>query len=70
LVEKMKTVRPLAKIVLMSGYSEYSAGASSGSQSQPVMVQKPFTQGSLVAAVREALDGKSSVNGSPRGTAN
>ncbi len=70
LVEKMKTVRPLAKIVLMSGYSEYSAGTSSSSQSQPVMVQKPFTQGSLVAAVREALEKKSAPNGLPRGPAN
>ncbi len=70
LVEKMKTVRPLAKIVLMSGYSEYSAATSSSSQTQPVMVQKPFTQGSLVAAVREALDRKSAPNGLPRGPAN
>ena len=67
LIEKMKTVRPLAKVVLMSGYSEYSAGNPSGSQSQPVMVQKPFTQGSLVAAIREALDRKASANGHPRG---
>jgi nitrogen-specific signal transduction histidine kinase/CheY-like chemotaxis protein len=70
LVEKMKIVRPLAKIVLMSGYSEYSAGNPGNSQSQAVMVQKPFTQGSLAAAVREALDKKSSPNGHPRGTGN
>ena len=68
LVEKMKTVRPLAKIVLMSGYSEYNAGNSSSSHAQPVLVQKPFTQGSLVAAIREAIEGKSAAGGTPRGT--
>ena len=66
LVEKMKTVRPLAKVVMMSGYSEYSAANAPSSQSQPVMVQKPFTQSSLVAAVREALERKSASNGHPR----
>ena len=70
LVEKMKTVRPLAKVVLMSGYSEYSAGNPTHSQSQPVLVQKPFTQGSLVAAIREALERKSAANGNPRAPGN
>ena len=69
LVDKLKTVRPTAKIVFISGYSEYGAANPSASNSQSVMIQKPFTQGSLVAAVREALDGRSSPNGNPRGTA-
>jgi len=67
LVEKLKAVRPGVKVVLMSGYTDYSEPKSEASFLQAVMIPKPFSQGSLVEAVRGALEGKSSEQGAPRG---
>jgi len=56
LAEKLKTMRPGVKVVFMSGYAEYGSGDSARPQPQAVVLQKPFTQNAIVAAVREVLE--------------
>ena len=56
LLERLKSVRPGAKGVLMSGYSEYSAGPPSAGM-EALMIEKPFSKNSLLGKVREALVG-------------
>ncbi len=58
LAERLKTVLPEVKVVLVSGYAEYS-GASWSAGFKPVAVlQKPFSRAALVEKVREALQGR------------
>ena len=55
LMQRLKLVRPDTKVVLMSGYSEYS-NASTPSELTPVlMLEKPFSQQLLMEKIREAL---------------
>jgi two-component system, cell cycle sensor histidine kinase and response regulator CckA len=56
LLERLKSVRPGAKGVLMSGYSEYSAGPPSAGM-EALMIEKPFSKNSLLGKVREVLVG-------------
>jgi len=65
LAERLRAVRPGIKIVLMSGYTDYSNGAPSQAVNQAAMLPKPFSQSSLVEAVRQALEGKQAGNGTP-----
>jgi two-component system, cell cycle sensor histidine kinase and response regulator CckA len=56
LLERLKLVRPGTKGVLMSGYSEYSAGPPSADMAA-LIIEKPFSKNSLLEKVREALVG-------------
>jgi len=56
LLERLKSVRPGTKGVLMSGYSEYSAGPPSAGM-EALMIEKPFSKNSLLGKVREVLVG-------------
>jgi signal transduction histidine kinase/ActR/RegA family two-component response regulator len=67
LAQKLKGLRPGLKVVLMSGYTDYSDPNNGANSLQAVMIPKPFSQNSLVEAVRGALEGKSSEQGTPRG---
>jgi len=55
LIEKMKTVRPAARAILMSGYSEQFRTRQDESSANPAVLQKPFSMTVLVAAVRAML---------------
>jgi signal transduction histidine kinase/CheY-like chemotaxis protein len=55
LVKRMKALRPAAKVIFMSGYSEYFKSPRDESLSQLPLLQKPFSMNSLVAAVKEVL---------------
>jgi signal transduction histidine kinase/CheY-like chemotaxis protein len=59
LAERLRTVRPHTKIVLMSGYSEYFAGPRDQNPSRALTLQKPFSRPSLVEKIREALSANS-----------
>jgi signal transduction histidine kinase/CheY-like chemotaxis protein len=65
LAGRLKIVLPDAKILFMSGYSEYSnAGASNQDTSQLTILQKPFSISALVDKVREVLQRDGVVKGS------
>jgi signal transduction histidine kinase/CheY-like chemotaxis protein len=59
LARRLKTVRPDTKLLLMSGYSEYTHSPGSHHLSQDLILPKPFSRSSLVEKVREALAGSS-----------
>jgi len=56
LAERLKTVLPEVKVVLVSGYAEYSGAPWAPDRESAVVLQKPFTRAALVAKVREALE--------------
>jgi signal transduction histidine kinase/ActR/RegA family two-component response regulator len=56
LIERLKTVRPEAKLLLMSGYSEYSSSSTGGADRHRAMLHKPFSHSSLIETVRKVLD--------------
>ncbi len=58
LTARLKTLRPNTKVLLMSGYSEYSGGPPGQVPSQTLILQKPFSLRSLVEKVRDVLAGK------------
>jgi signal transduction histidine kinase/CheY-like chemotaxis protein len=66
LAEKLRSIRPGVKVVLMSGYTDYSSGTPGPGLNQAAMLPKPFSQSSLVEAVREALEGKRPEPGVPQ----
>jgi YesN/AraC family two-component response regulator len=57
LADRLKLINPKIKIVLMSGYYEYSNANSSRIPAGATLLQKPFSPTSLVGKVREALTG-------------
>jgi signal transduction histidine kinase/CheY-like chemotaxis protein len=57
LMERLVAVRPDVKVLLMSGYSEYSSGHPGQGIPQALILQKPFSLPSLVEKVREVLAG-------------
>jgi signal transduction histidine kinase/ActR/RegA family two-component response regulator len=57
LVERIKVMLPNVKVVLMSGYAEFSFNQDNFSTQATAVLQKPFTRASLVEKVREALKG-------------
>jgi two-component system, cell cycle sensor histidine kinase and response regulator CckA len=59
LAERLRTIRPDTKVVLMSGYSEYFNGPRDQNASPAVILQKPFSRSSLVEKIREVLSANS-----------
>ena len=57
LAERLRTIRPDTKVVLMSGYSEYFNGPRDPNISPALMLPKPFSRASLLEKIREALSG-------------
>ena len=57
LAERLRVVRPDTKILLMSGYSEYSSGAKDPALAHIAIIQKPFSRPSLIKKIREVLSG-------------
>jgi signal transduction histidine kinase len=57
LVKRLAQVAPEMKVLLMSGYYEYSNLNSPSVPASTLLLQKPFSPASLVAKVREALTG-------------
>ena len=53
MAEKIRAVRPHARILLMTGYSDAALPALS--QSSSVLIRKPFLPDDLIRAVRRAL---------------
>jgi signal transduction histidine kinase/CheY-like chemotaxis protein len=58
LIARLRTLRPNTKVLLMSGYSEYSGGPQGPVPSQTLILQKPFSLRALVEKVRDVLAGK------------
>jgi CheY-like chemotaxis protein len=59
LAERLKTILPQTPVLLMSGYTEYPGSSRmTDSGRAAAVIQKPFTQASLLEAVRDALDRK------------
>jgi hypothetical protein len=54
LIEYLTTKRGAMRVVIMSGYSEYSI-AKTDDSGGALMLPKPFSMGTLLAKVREAL---------------
>jgi CheY-like chemotaxis protein len=57
LADRLRTLRPHTRVVLMSGYSEYFNGPRDPNISPALMLQKPFSRASLLEKIREALSG-------------
>lgn len=57
LIEYLTTKRGAMRVVIMSGYSEYSI-AKTDDSGAALMLPKPFSMGTLLAKVREALSGQ------------
>jgi signal transduction histidine kinase/ActR/RegA family two-component response regulator len=55
LASRLGKLHPETKVVLMSGYSDYSSGPRGQISPQTLILQKPFSRPSLVEKVREAL---------------
>jgi signal transduction histidine kinase/CheY-like chemotaxis protein len=58
LTERLRILGPDTKVLLMSGYSEYSNEPTGQLFPQALVLQKPFSRRSLVEKVRNALAGK------------
>lgn len=55
LAEKLKACRPETKIILMTGYTEYTSILQAKNGPEWPMLQKPFSRESLIGKVREVL---------------
>ena len=64
---KLKELRPQVKILLMSGYSEYTNANAGGLSMTAPVLQKPFSMASLVARIREVLGPPAELAGKPVG---
>ena len=58
--EAIRAIRPDARVILTSGYSEEEAGARFVGRGLAGFLQKPFTADELAQAVSTALDGANS----------
>jgi len=58
LTQRIRAARPATKVVLMSGYAEYSEANSGKESPQVPTIQKPFSLTSLAEKVREVLTEK------------
>ncbi len=56
LAQKIQTLRPTLKVVLMSGYSDERTMAQIIAQNNPVFLQKPIPHEKLLQKLREVLD--------------
>ena len=59
-LNRLKTIRPETKAILMTGYAEYSGSDSQQTSPQRQILQKPFSIASLVEKIREELSRESS----------
>jgi nitrogen-specific signal transduction histidine kinase/ActR/RegA family two-component response regulator len=66
LAHRLSAVRPLIKVLYMSGYAENSAAEPDILDQNSVWLQKPFPLDSLLHKVREVLDAASVVGNLPR----
>ncbi|SRR5216684_2250533 len=66
LAHRLSAVRPLIKVLYMSGYAENSAAESGILDQNSVWLQKPFSLESLLHKVREVLDVGSAVGNLPK----
>jgi CheY-like chemotaxis protein len=55
LASRLRSLRSSAKLLLMSGYSEYASETGGQDLARPLMLPKPFSRSSLIEKVREAL---------------
>jgi len=58
LITRLRALRPNTKVLLMSGYSEYSSVPKDPAFSEALVLQKPFSRPTLVEKIREALSGR------------
>jgi PAS domain S-box-containing protein len=56
LARRARELRPALRVVYMSGYEDRSAGHSAGAEAHGILA-KPFTEGELAAALRDATVG-------------
>jgi signal transduction histidine kinase/ActR/RegA family two-component response regulator len=66
LISRARAARLVTKVVLMSGYSEYSSTSQSQFSQEMLILQKPFSRLSLIEKVREALTAPSIEQAAPR----
>jgi CheY-like chemotaxis protein len=66
LAHRLSTVRPVIKVLYMSGYAENSAAEPGILDQNPVWLHKPFSLDSLLHKVREVLDAGSAVSNLPK----
>jgi len=59
LAREIATLRPATRIMYMSGYAEPLVTANQGLPADTILIEKPFTERSLLAKVREALAAQS-----------
>ena len=62
LAGELATVRPATRIMYMSGYAQPLISASQGLRPDVILIEKPFTEHTLLVKVREAL-GAPTANG-------
>lgn len=56
LAEQLKMIRPAAKVLFMSGYTDHAATRHGLLRAGAIFLQKPFTPDGLASCVRRALD--------------
>ena len=56
LVARLRTVRPSAKVLYMSGYTGDDLSRRLGEESSVLVLEKPFSASALLRAVRDVLD--------------
>ena len=54
--DKVKAVRPLTRVLFMSGYAQPILGSHGRLDEGVILVEKPFSEAVLLAKVREVLD--------------
>jgi signal transduction histidine kinase/CheY-like chemotaxis protein len=67
LAEKLIQLRPQLRVIIMSGYSEYSGGPVAQSKPRFARMQKPFSRFSLLEQLREVFAASRESLGEPNG---
>jgi hypothetical protein len=55
LADKIAALRPSTRIMYMSGYAQPLVGSAQGVPAETILIEKPFTEHTLLVKVREAL---------------
>jgi PAS domain S-box-containing protein len=63
LAGEIATLRPATRVMYMSGYAQPLVGANQGLPADTILIEKPFTEHTLLVSVREALGAASSNSG-------